>query len=384
MNLKGYVGNMRENSFKFLFSIYWRSIDKKILFCFFSLFFLGLFFSFSSTSSLAGERLDKDYYFFFTKHLIFTILALTIMILISLIKTEILIKLVIPLFVITFIFLALVPIIGVEVKGAKRWIDLYFFRLQPIEILKPFFILMTVKILTFEKFKNSQIKYVLSFLILGSVIILLIDQPDLGQSILLIGSWFAIVFISGVSLFYMFIFLSIFLMCLSSLLFFLPEKFGYIINRLITFFDPSQGDKFQSSSALDAIKLGGLTGQGMGEGILKESVPEAHTDYVIAVISEEYGSITSIMILIIFLYISFRIIKNCFNQDNQFLKISLSGLATLLIFQTFIHAGVNTDLLPTTGMTLPFLSYGGSSLIGSAILAGLVLNYTKNKSYLYD
>jgi len=384
MNLKGYVGNMRENSFKFLFSIYWRSIDKKILFCFFSLFFLGLFFSFSSTSSLAGERLDKDYYFFFTKHLIFTILALTIMILISLIKTEILIKLVIPLFVITFIFLALVPIIGVEVKGAKRWIDLYFFRLQPIEILKPFFILMTVKILTFEKFKNSQIKYVLSFLILGSVIILLIDQPDLGQSILLIGSWFAIVFISGVSLFYMFIFLSIFLMCLSSLLFFLPEKFGYIINRLITFFDPSQGDKFQSSSALDAIKLGGLTGQGMGEGILKESVPEAHTDYVIAVISEEYGSITSIMILIIFLYISFRIIKNCFNQDNQFLKISLSGLATLLIFQTFIHAGVNTNLLPTTGMTLPFLSYGGSSLIGSAILAGLVLNYTKNKSYLYD
>jgi cell division protein FtsW len=306
------------------------------------------------------------------------------MILISSIKTEILINLVVPLFVVTFIFLALVPIIGVEVKGAKRWIDLYFFRLQPIEILKPFFILMTVKILTFEKFKNSQIKYILSFLILGSVIILLIDQPDLGQSILLIGSWVATVFISGVSLVYMFIFLSIFLICLSSLLFFLPEKFGYIINRLITFFDPSQGDKFQSSSALDAIKLGGLTGQGMGEGILKESVPEAHTDYVIAVISEEYGSIVSIMILIIFLYISFRIIKNCFNQDNQFLKISLSGLATLLIFQTFIHAGVNTNLLPTTGMTLPFLSYGGSSLIGSAILAGLVLNYTKNKSYLYD
>ena len=132
------------------------------------------------------------------------------------------------------------------------------------------------------------------------------------------------------------------------------------------------------------LKLGGLTGQGMGEGILKESVPEAHTDYIIAVISEEYGSIASIMILIIFLYISFRIIKNCFNQDNQVFKNFLIGLAALLIFQTFIHAGVNTNLLPTTGMTLPFLSYGGSSLIGSAILAGLILNYTKNKSYLYD
>ena len=104
-----------------------------------------------------------------------------------------------------------------------------------------------------------------------------------------------------------------------------------------------------------------------------------HTDYVIAVISEEYGSVVSILILIIFLYISFRIIKSCFNQDNEFFKISLSGLASLLIFQTFIHAGVNTNLLPTTGMTLPFLSYGGSSLVGSAILAGLVLNYPKIK-----
>jgi cell division protein FtsW len=375
---------MLENSFKFLLVNYWKSIDKKILFSFFILFFLGIFFSFSSTSSLAGERLNKDYYFFFTKHLFFSFLAITVMILISVIKTELLIKLVTPLFILSFIFLALVPIIGLEVKGAKRWIDLYFFRLQPIEILKPFFVLMTVKILTLEKFKNSQVKYILSFILLSSVIILLIDQPDLGQSILLIGSWVATVFVSGVSLIYIFIFFSIFLISLSSLLFFLPEKFGYIINRLVTFFDPNQGDKFQSSSALDAIKLGGLTGQGMGEGILKESVPEAHTDYVIAVISEEYGSLVSIMILIIFLYISFRIIKNCFSQDNQFLKISLSGLAALLIFQTFIHAGVNTSLLPTTGMTLPFLSYGGSSLIGSSILAGLVLNYTKNKAYLYD
>ena len=383
-NLRGYAIGMLSNSIKFLFVNYWRSIDKKILISFFMLFFLGIFFSFSSTSSLAGERLNKDFYFFFTKHLFFTFFAITIMIVISLIKTELLMKLTVPLFIVTFFLLAIVPIIGVEVKGAKRWIDFYLFRLQPVEILKPFFILITVKILTLEKLKNSQIKYILSFILLVSVTILLIEQPDLGQSILIIGSWVATVFISGVSIVYILIFFSIFLFSLSSLLFFLPEKFGYITNRLITFFDPSQGDKFQSTSALEAIKLGGLTGQGMGEGILKESVPEAHTDYVIAVISEEYGSLVSIMILVIFLYISFRIIKNCFNQDNQFLKISLSGLASLLIFQTFIHAGVNTNLLPTTGMTLPFLSYGGSSLISSAILAGLVLNYTKNKTYLYD
>ena len=375
---------MQEDTFKLKFINYWRNIDKNIFFSFIALFFLGLFFSFSSTSFLAGERLDKDYYFFFSKHLTFTFLALLIMILISIIETSLLKKIIIPLFIVSFIFLALVPIVGIEVKGAKRWLDFYFFRLQPIEMLKPFFILVTVKILTFEKFKNSQIKYIFSFLLLSSVIILLIDQPDLGQSILLIGSWVATVFISGVSLVYIFGFFSVFLISIGCLLLLMPEKFGYIINRLVSFVDPTKGDQFQSSSALDAIKVGGLTGQGMGEGILKERVPEAHTDYVIAIISEEYGSLISVMIVSIFLYISFRIIKNCVNNEDQLIKISLCGLASLLIFQTFIHVGVNTNLIPTTGMTLPFLSYGGSSLIGSAILAGVILNYTKNRTYLYD
>ena len=146
---------MLESSFKFIFINYWKSIDKKILLSFFLLFFLGLFFSFSSTSSLAGERLNKEFYFFFTKHLIFTFLAVTIMIFISTFRTELLVKFTVPLFIVSFVLLAIVPIIGVEVKGAKRWIDFYFFRLQPIEILKPFFILITAKILTYEKFQNS-------------------------------------------------------------------------------------------------------------------------------------------------------------------------------------------------------------------------------------
>ena len=375
---------MLENSYKFILINYWRNIDKKIFFCFIFLFFLGLFFSFSSTSSLAGERLNKDYYFFFSKHLVFTSLSLTIMILISLIETNFLKKIIVPLFILSFILLGLVPILGLEVKGAKRWLDFYFFRLQPIELLKPFFILVTAKILILDIFKNSHTKYFLSFLLLLAVTILLIDQPDLGQTILLVISWGATVFISGVSLLFILSFTSIFLILISLLLYFLPDKFGYIINRLVSFVDPSKGDKFQSSSALDAIKLGGVKGQGMGEGILKDSVPEAHTDYIIAIISEEYGSLISVMIILIFLYISFRIIKNCINQDDKLMKVSLCGLASLLIFQTFIHIGVNTSLIPTTGMTLPFLSYGGSSLIGSSILAGVILNFTKNTTYLYE
>ena len=375
---------MQNDIFKTKLINYWRDIDKKIFLAFITLFCLGLFFSFSSTSFLAGERLNKDDYFFFSKHFFFTSLAMMIMVIISMLNTSFLKKIIIPLFTISMISLALVPIFGIEVKGAKRWLDLYFFRLQPIELVKPFFILVTVNILTTTKLKNSQIKYLLSFLLLSSVIILLIDQPDLGQTILLTGTWIATVFVSGVSIFYIIGFLSIFLTSLIFLFYLMPEKFGYIINRLLTFIDPTKGDKFQSTTALDAIKLGGLKGQGMGEGILKDSVPEAHTDYIIAIISEEYGSIISVMIVLIFLYISLRIIKSCVYQEDLIIKFSLCGLATLLIFQTFIHLGVNTSLIPTTGMTLPFLSYGGSSLIGSSILAGVILNYTKNKTYLYE
>ncbi len=298
---------------------------------------------------------------------------------ISAIETSLLKRLVVPAFIVFFLLLILVPIIGVEVKGAKRWLNMYIFRLQPIELLKPFFILMIAQVLTLDKLKRNQVRYLFSFLLLSSVIILLINQPDLGQAILLIISWMAAVFVSGVSFIYILSFFTIFIVFIAGLLFLMPEKFGYIINRLITFLDPSKGDNFQSSKALDAIKQGGIKGQGMGEGILKDSVPEAHTDYIISIISEEYGSIISILIVAIFLYIAFRIIKNCILKDDEFLKLSLCGLASLLIFQTFIHIGVNTSLLPTTGMTLPFLSYGGSSLIGSAILAGIILNYTKIK-----
>ena len=370
---------MQKNLFKNELKSYWRNLDKRILFSFIVLFFLGLFFSFSSTSSLAGERLDKDYYFFFSKHLVFVFLSLIIMFFISFIKLDFLKKIIIPIFIVLLIALILVPLFGIEVKGSKRWLSLYFFRFQPIEFVKPFFILVTAKILTMEDIKNKNASYLFSFLLLLSIVILLVNQPDLGQSILIIGTWISIVFISGISIIYIISFFGISAASLAALLIFLPEKFGYITKRLTSFIDPSKGDNFQAQKALDAIKQGGLKGQGMGEGVLKDSVPEAHTDYIIAVITEEFGSIVSILIIVIFLYISFRIIKITVSEMDKNLKISLCGLSSLLIFQTFIHIGVNTSLLPTTGMTLPFLSYGGSSLFGSSILAGVILNYTKNR-----
>ncbi len=358
---------------------YWRNIDKSILFSFLILFFLGVFFSFSSTSSLAGERLDKANYFFFIRHFIFAFLSLSLMFAISSVRLDMLNKAIAPLFLFLLILLILVPFIGVEVKGSRRWLNIFFLRLQPVELIKPFFILMTARILCSQLFDKNFISYFLSFFILTSVVLLLINQPDFGQSVLIVSTWLSLIFISGIKVMYL-VLIGIFVLSLSILIFFLfPEKFGYIIYRLLTFLDPSSGDNFQNEKALEAIKLGGLKGQGMGEGILKDNVPEAHTDYIIAIISEEFGSILSIMIVLIFLYISYRVIKICIKEENEFIRLSLSGLSSLLIFQTFIHIGVNTSLLPTTGMTLPFLSYGGSSLIGSAILAGMILNFTKKR-----
>ena len=370
---------MKTNIIKEKLNIYWRDIDKDILLSFVTLFLLGLFFSFASTSSLAGERFEKDYYFFFTKHLVFVIFALILMFFISALDLKFLNKFIIPAFLVLYFCLILVHIVGIEVKGSKRWLNLYLFRFQPIEFLKPFFILITAKILTSKNLNSLKVSYFLSFFILLAILILLVNQPDIGQSVLLLGCWMAIIFISGVNIFYILSFIGVSILSLTTILITFPDKFGYITSRLTSFLDPSKGDSFQSQRALDAIRQGGLKGQGMGEGILKDNVPEAHTDYIIAVISEEFGSIISILLVFIFLYISFRIIKKTISEIDKNLRVALCGLASLLVFQAFIHIGVNTSLLPTTGMTLPFLSYGGSSLFGSSILAGLILNFTKNR-----
>tara|TARA_B100002051_G_scaffold276046_1_gene322298 strand:- start:1174 stop:2292 length:1119 start_codon:yes stop_codon:yes gene_type:complete len=355
---------------------YWRNLDKNILASFVLLFVLGIFFSFSSTSFLADERLNKEYYFFFQKHLLYALISFSIMIFVSLLNTDVINKSLLPIFLFFLFLLILVPFIGIEVKGAKRWLNLYIFRIQPIEFIKPFFILAIVQIITSSWIKNLNIAYLASFILLSSIIFLLVLQPDLGQSVLLISTWISLIFVSGVNIVYLSLILVFTIFSFFILLYIAPEKFSYIVSRLTSFIDPAKSGYSQSHKATEAIRQGGLKGQGMGEGVLKESVPEAHTDYIIAVVSEEFGSLASILIILIFLFIALRIIKKVINLSNNFYKLSLSGLASLLIFQAFIHVGVNANLLPTTGMTLPFLSYGGSSLLSSGIVAGIILNYT--------
>ena len=363
---------------------WWRNIDKAILFLFVFLFLLGLFFSFSSTSSMLAEKMNKQTYFFFTKHLIFVFIALFLLVIISIQDRNKLIKFLPYLFLISLLLLFLIPLFGAEVKGSKRWMDIPFLpRFQPIELIKPLFIIFIAKIIVRNEKTNIYRRYLYSFLVLLLIVIFLINQPDLGQTLLLVLTWITMIFVSGFNMLVLSILGLIFLSIIALLIFFFPEKFGYVFLRIKTFIDPKAGDNFQSQKALDAIKQGGLTGQGMGEGILKDNVPESHTDYIIAVISEEFGAVFVLFIVIIFLFIGYKVLNKVFLEKDEFLKLALLGLVSLLIIQTFIHIGVNIRLLPTTGMTLPFLSYGGSSLIGSAFIAGIILNFTRKDSTRY-
>ena len=369
----------RENKSKF--ADWFRNIDKTLVIIVVVLFFLGLFFSFSSTSSIVAEKLNTQNYYFFIKHLIFVLMALGFIFFISFQKKEVIKKIFPYIFFITLVLLFLVHFFGLEIKGSQRWLEFLFLpRFQPIEILKPFFILIIAKILTSNLEKNMYKKYIETIVLLFVVLILLIIQPDLGQTILLFSTWLMMIFISGVNLIILTFFFTISLIAISTLVLLFPDKFGYIFLRLRSFVDPSQGDNYQSDKALESIINGGFFGKGIGEGVLKNKVPEAHTDYIIAVISEEFGIILIIGLILIFLILGFNVFKKIINETDNFVKLSLIGLISIILIQAFIHIGVNIRLFPTTGMTLPFLSYGGSSIIGTSIIAGLIINFTKKNN----
>ncbi len=368
-----------------IFSLYygwWKNVDKLILSLIILLFFIGLFFSLVSTSLIASDKLDTNDYSFFFKHLVFILLGMIIIFFLSSIKSEKLFKFSPLIFLVSLIFLILVPFIGIEVKGSKRWIDLLLLpRFQPIELVKPFLIIFLSIILSSQNYKNIHLKYFFSFLITLCVALLLAVQPDIGQTLLIFFIWSVLIFTSGISIvFLLVLFLSLILVFLYLILF--VAKFEYIKNRLFSFFDSQNGShNFQSDKALESITSGGFFGKGIGEGTLKNSVPEAHTDYIISVISEEFGVIAIILILLLFLIFIYSIFKKVNFEKEGRTKLILVGCTSLILMQAMIHIGVNIRLFPTTGMTLPFISYGGSSIISISILSGIILNLTRRKIY---
>ena len=204
-------------------------------------------------------------------------------------------------------------------------------------------------------------------------------QPDIGQTLLVVFSWAILIFTSGINIVTLFGFSILVLILLTYLIIYVP-KFDYIQGRIFSFFNRDTGaHNFQSDKAIESITSGGFFGKGIGEGTLKNRVPEAHTDYIISVIAEEFGVVAIILILLMFLILVYMVFKKINDEESEKIKLILIGCVSLILMQATIHVGVNIRLFPTTGMTLPFLSYGGSSIVSISILSGIILNLTKRK-----
>lgn len=363
------------------FNKWWISIDKVILFLIVITLFLGNIFT-ALASPIVASRIGANPYIFIIKNLIFSLIGLFIILFCSTLNEERIINISYICFIILFLLLIVVLFVASENKGAKRWIRLFGFSLQPSEIIKPFFIIIISHILSrFKRIDNSHIY--LSLIVYFILIILLAFQPDIGMLILISSVFFSALFLIGVKLKY-FVWLALAsLFTLTALYFIFPHFHDRIYTYISSVF--LGGEKsYQVAKSLSAFASGGLLGKGPFEGAIKNHIPDAHTDFIFSVIGEEFGAIVCILVLMIFFFISFRFMLKSVPEFDLFRYLAINCLSLVFLFQSIINIGVSINLLPTKGMTLPLISYGGSSMIGISITLGFLLALTKNDYGRYN
>ena len=353
---------------------WWINIDKWIFFLTLFLIFIGFFLILSSSSSYENRYDLKDGYLI-KKHLLFVPISIFIILFFSFISVKDLIKFSIVIFVFALI-LTFIPIaLNTEIQGAKRWIKIYFISLQPSELLKPSFAVLSALLLArFHKKKDYSLltNFFIFFLISFSLIL----QPDFGMLVLLFMMWLTQILISGLSLKVIF---SI-LLCGFCTFVFAYFKYEHISFRINNYLNSDIGDNYQVKKSLEAISNGGLFGTGIGSGKISEKLPDAHSDFIFALAGEELGLIFLILIMLIYMLIFYRVIMSILREKNLFVFISCSGLIIVFINQCIINICSTLNLIPTKGMTLPFLSYGGSSYISCALIIGSLLCLTKKST----
>jgi cell division protein FtsW len=356
--------------------IWWLKIDKVILGLTLFLILFGLFMNFTSSPAIA-RRIEAPQLFFFQKHLFFATISILILIFFSYLRVNHIRLIAPPLFLLIILILILTLIFGNEIKGAKRWVSIAGFTIQGSEFAKIFFIIFNAFIL--DKFHNSKfyIKYCASgasCLILTS---LLIFQPDFGMSFMVILLWLSQLFLYGLPWLAIFI-ISLFAIAgIISSYMLLP----HVQDRVDRFFEI--GNNYQVERSIDAYINGGFFGTGPGGGLVKKHIPDSHSDFIFSVVAEEFGLIISSLIIFIFLYLITRIIRKNDIITGYFSYLTIGALIIQFAAQIIINIGVSLGMLPTKGITLPFISYGGSSLIAMSISFGIILALTK-KAYNSD
>ncbi len=354
---------------------WWRTVDSWSLMAIMGLFSIGLLLGLASSPPLA-TRNGLEPFHYVSRQAVFGLLALVALVVTSMLTPLQVRRVAVLGFAGAFIALALLPWLGTDFgKGAVRWYSLGFAAIQPSEFVKPVFVVFVAWMMSASFDLSGPPGRTLSFFVAVIVTILLAMQPDFGQASLILGTWGLMYFVAGASILLLIVLAG--LVAGAGILAY--QNSEHVARRIDGFLSPDLDPRTQLGFATNAIQEGGIFGVGVGEGTVKWSLPDAHTDFIIAVAAEEYGFLLCLVIILLFLTIVIRSLVRLVKERDPFVRLAGTGLAAMLGLQSLINLGVAVRLLPAKGMTLPFVSYGGSSLLAAGVMLGMLLALTRHR-----
>lgn len=353
-------------------SRWWWTIDRLTLVSVIIIAALGAILVLAASPAVAN-RIGLENFHFVRRHFVFLPLGLMVMVATSMLTPRAVRRFALVVFASSLLAMVAVLFLGVETKGATRWLSIAGFSLQPSEFIKPSFAIVAAWMFSAQKLDEDVPGYAIAIFLFVMVVGLLLLQPDFGMSIVVSCVWAVQFFIAG---------LPLVLVGAIALLFILGGfgaylNFDHVRARIDRFLDPASGKGYQVEKSLDAFENGGLFGRGPGEGRVKEVLPDAHTDFILAVAGEEFGLLLCLLIVILFGFVVLRGFARVFKDSDFFVMVAVAGLLTQFALQAIINIASTTNLIPPKGMTLPFISYGGSSTLALALGMGMVLALTR-------
>ncbi len=356
------------------FGEWWWTVDRYTLMAIGALLLAGIVLSLAASPPVAG-RLGLEPFFFVNRHIIYLLPSIAILLAVSFLSPRQIRRLSLIVFALAVIMVAATPYFGPEIKGARRWLVLAGVNLQPSEFLKPAFVIIVAWLFAESAKRPEMPTNAIALSLLGLVVALLVMQPDFGQTMLILLVWGALFFMAGMRLVWVFGLAGTALVGLVGAYYTVP----HVTRRIQRFLNPASGDSFNIDIATESFMRGGWFGQGPGEGTVKRILPESHTDFIFAVAAEEFGVALCLVLVALFAFIVIRALMRALRNDDPFARFAATGLAMLFGMQSAINMSVNLHLIPAKGMTLPFISYGGSSMLSLAYGIGMLLALTREQ-----
>jgi len=357
------------------FGEWWWTVDRLLLAALLTLMLGGIVLSLAASPAVA-VRIGLDPFHFFNRHVAFLVPSFIVLLGTSLLTPRAVRRSALIVFGIGTVLMAATLVFGAEVKGSRRWINIIGVSLQASEFVKPTFVVLIAWLFSESARRPEMPATSIALVSLLTVVALLVLEPDFGQTMLIVMVWGTLFFMAGMRMIWVFGLAGAGAAGLFTAYVFVPHVAG----RIRRFMDPASGDTFQVDMAMESFTRGGWFGQGPGEGTVKRILPDSHTDFVFAVAAEEFGIVLCLALLALFSFIVIRSLRNAYRSDDLFTRFASAGLAMLFGIQSAINMAVNAHLIPAKGMTLPFISYGGSSMISMAYGMGMLLALTRQRS----